>query len=812
MSSVSKTAMMKRTIPVKRKRSCFICGRASFQKFCMAHQWHEKKEGPKHVCPVCNKVFKDSSNLKRHRRIHTREKPGVGVVREHCYSQTESGLKPFLCDVCGQTFSAKKNLLKHQKKIHDFTMPAPSRVEKIPYDCDSCGKRFTKRSVMSRHSIRMHSTERPFRCSFCEKTFAQTCDLVRHERVHRRERPFICDVCGRRFLRRHHLQDHMLTHTRARSYLCDGCGQTFIRKGNFVNHRTLCSQITGSAPSQDVSLSADQQNNHTSTGQADLETGILDQASYLDSVLQQTGVAQPVEQTSTPDTLSQAITQSLGIDFTLFEKVTANGKRYMCDFCNKECTSMHEFSRHRRTHTKERPFLCKTCGKRFKQTSHLVTHRVTHTKERAYKCEICGHDFALRNSFVRHCKKMHGIFPEKTVRTRGPGPSAPLETSDTNQQENQVEDNDQTAQNEAGTGTLDLLNQPTYIYYQQEDQEGVDKTLQTEAATALVDFLSQASDWSSMLESTPSTTACDTTMGTSAPNQLTDYASFRKTLAGGMRYVCNFCSKGFVKKFDLVRHRRIHLKQKPFACDTCGKRFTQKRHLVDHQPTHSKIKSFVCGNCGKAFAHGASLRYHRRKPCSRPPPTDQSSDSQSQPKEKVQPIDGRYFCDQCDKHFSQRYGLERHKLGHTSTGKPFACEICDKRFSQKDHVRKHRSVHTQVAPADKTVYICETCGKCLVSRKGLTLHKKTHIDDDRWYVCDICGTGFVEKRCLKEHCKTHPVKTANEKRFKCDACGKAFFYKQSLSKHLKRNKNTCSTMNKQSPEHLPDHVPVQDTE
>ena len=57
----------------------------------------KRKRG--HECDVCEKVFRDSYNLKTHMRIHTNE-------------------KPYECDVCDKAFRTAGHLKNHTRTQH----------------------------------------------------------------------------------------------------------------------------------------------------------------------------------------------------------------------------------------------------------------------------------------------------------------------------------------------------------------------------------------------------------------------------------------------------------------------------------------------------------------------------------------------------------------------------------------------------------------------------------------------------------------------------------------------------------------------
>eukprot|EP01129_Flabellula_baltica_P015572 TRINITY_DN7987_c0_g1_i1.p1 TRINITY_DN7987_c0_g1~~TRINITY_DN7987_c0_g1_i1.p1 ORF type:complete len:292 (-),score=47.85 TRINITY_DN7987_c0_g1_i1:62-937(-) len=112
----------------------------------------------KRTCPVpeCKKHFKDKSNLVKHLRTHTQE-------------------KPYQCKYCDKCFSHSSTRNDHEN----------THVNRNKHLCtfEGCGKTFANAANLKRH-IRIHTGEKPYACKHCQRRFTQSSNCKQHEKIH----------------------------------------------------------------------------------------------------------------------------------------------------------------------------------------------------------------------------------------------------------------------------------------------------------------------------------------------------------------------------------------------------------------------------------------------------------------------------------------------------------------------------------------------------------------------------------------------------------------------------------------------------
>lgn len=109
-----------------------------------------------------------------------------------------------------------------------------------PYRCEICQRKFTQLSHLQQH-LRTHTGDKPYKCRFanCSKAFSQLSNLQSHSRSHQTDKPFKCNSCYKCFTDEASLLDHIPKHKESKhlkTHICHFCGKSYTQETYLAKH------------------------------------------------------------------------------------------------------------------------------------------------------------------------------------------------------------------------------------------------------------------------------------------------------------------------------------------------------------------------------------------------------------------------------------------------------------------------------------------------------------------------------------------------------------------------------------------------
>ncbi|GAB1604199.1 zinc finger protein 436-like [Argonauta hians] len=385
----------------------------------------------------------------------------------------------------------------------------------------------------------------------------------------------------------------------------------------------------------------------------------------------------------------------------LHKRIHSGERPFGCNICG------HAFSRndhlviHIRGHQGLKLFKCEACGKAFSRRSYLTVHERIHTGKRPYQCHVCGCAFYRGDHLVRHRRKQHGEEPVTTVYVTT------------------ASDGSQTVYTHANSGELQPQQQLN-IQVQMEGQE-------LKCNNIIINSIGAGDNIDAEQKSAA-------TVATAAYTDCT---------------MCNSSCGGNQCCIDSAQQQQQQQQEQQQQVQQVQQIQQSPQHQTQQQQHHIITD---CNGITKMVIGDAQIET---------PIQFQNCTTIDQSKQYT-PVQQRAILSTSNNGSGVATGniiantvaaapaatpTGSSGGGSKGSGTPgaFKCEFCNRTFSRRDNLERHKSTH-----ADIKQFNCKDCGKSFSRKSYLTVHSRIHTGE-RPYKCDVCGFMFARKDHLMKH-------------------------------------------------------------
>ncbi|XP_072295438.1 uncharacterized protein [Eucyclogobius newberryi] len=241
-------------------------------------------------------------------------------------------------------------------------------------------------------------------------TGPQTSSLSLHMGLHLSEKPFRCSICEKGFTQKSHLKLHMESHSkqeqrdgervdRRRRRKTKRAGTAMPMAGAALAVAREAGAVTGAVVGATEAAAV-----VVAAAGAAVKNKPDSNAENMEQVpgLVQLSLQQTRRETLKRKWLDESDQTEAFQSLRSFAPASFSERSNQCPVCGK---FFHDLWRHMLLHTGERPFRCSVCRKGFTRLSSLTLHKALHMNEKPFKCSVCERGFTQNNNLKVHMAK-----------------------------------------------------------------------------------------------------------------------------------------------------------------------------------------------------------------------------------------------------------------------------------------------------------------------------------------------------------------------------------------------------------------------
>ncbi|XP_061726917.1 gastrula zinc finger protein XlCGF57.1-like [Cydia pomonella] len=334
----------------------------------------EKEE----TCDICGESFDLKSDLIKHVAVHihvpTSAEQGAG-------RPDVTGNAPALVSPAAVSSRRRSCAVRLERLLPDaarrscrvgrrtYKLRAAEPAAAASYQCHHCGERFTNKSVLKKH-VHTHS---PLHHSTVgdQKLYKKG-----HMITQISGKLFSCSHCSYKSSWKSTLRRHLMTHTDEKPFSCSHCGYKTRTKSTL---RTHLMTHTDEKP-----FSCSHCGYKTRT-KSTLRTHLMTHTDEKPLICSHCGY-----KFKTKSYLRRHLMTHI------------DEKPFRCSHCGYKLRSKANLWSHLMTHTDEKPFRCTHCGYKCKRKADLRTHLMTHTGEKPFSCSHCDYKCIIKANLQAH--------------------------------------------------------------------------------------------------------------------------------------------------------------------------------------------------------------------------------------------------------------------------------------------------------------------------------------------------------------------------------------------------------------------------